>query len=40
LREVTGEDNYETWQMAKVEYKMPEADVQAIKDILNPPLRK
>lgn len=37
LREVTGEDNYETWQMAKVEYKMPEADVQAIKDILNPP---
>lgn len=40
LREVTGEDNYETWQMAKVEYQMPEADVQAIKEILNAPERK
>ena len=30
MREVTGEDNYETWQMALVDYKMPADDLAAI----------
>lgn len=34
LREVTGEDHYETWFMAKIDYKMPEQDFLAIQQKL------
>lgn len=30
LREVTNDEAYETWYMARQDYKMPEADVSAI----------
>lgn len=34
IREVTNEDTYETWFMAKENYEMPEADVIAIQESL------
>ena len=34
LREVTSEDEYETQTMAQIDYSMPEADVEVIKEKL------
>jgi len=34
LREVTNEDKYETWYMARGDYKMPDEDVEAISNRL------
>ena len=34
VREVTSDNAYETWLMAKTDYTMPEADVEAIQESL------
>lgn len=34
IREVTNDDTYETWYMAKNDYEMPEDDVLAIQESL------
>jgi len=37
IREVTEDVEYETWFMAKKDYRMPESDIEAIQKALNPP---